>query len=122
MCMSKHNRNARLHVAEAPPHVLGVEESWMHSEMGHRGHGPKNYRRSDERIREDVCELLTDHDGVDAREIEVLVDGGEVTLVGIVESHTMKVIALEAVATPHGVTRINDRLRERGEVDAQTPT
>jgi osmotically-inducible protein OsmY len=95
----------------------------MHSEMGHRGHGPKNYTRPDERIREDVCEMLTSHDGIDARDIEVIVERGEVTLAGSVTSHTMKVLALEAVAAIHGVTRVNDRLRESGEVDAsQTAT
>ncbi len=120
--MSKHHNKARhLLVAEAPPHVLGLEESWMHSEMGHRGHGPKNYTRPDERIREEVCEMLTYHDGVDARDIEVIVDRGEVTLAGSVTSHTMKVVALESVAAIHGVARVNDRLRESGEVDAQTP-
>jgi osmotically-inducible protein OsmY len=32
----------------------------------HSGRGPKGYRRSDERIREDVCDLLCEHGGVDA--------------------------------------------------------
>ena len=120
--MSKHKRHdgARLEVVESAPYVPGTEAPWMHTEMGHRGHGPKNYRRSDERIREEVCELLTWHDGVDARDIDVVVAGGEVTLAGSVASHTMKVIALEAVAAVHGVTHVHDRLIECAEVDAQT--
>ena len=32
----------------------------------HRGRGPKGYRRSDERIREDVCERLTEDPFIDA--------------------------------------------------------
>ena len=118
--MSKHKHGRRLQVVEPPPYIPGTEAPWMHTEMGHRGHGPKNYRRSDERIREEVCELLTRLDGVDARYIDVVVEGGAVTLVGSVASHTMKVIALEAVAATHGVTHVNDRLIEHAEVEAQT--
>ena len=50
----------------------------------HRGRGPKNYKRSDERIREDVCDRLSDDGMVDASEIEVKVSGAEVTLDGTV--------------------------------------
>ncbi|HEY1342642.1 MAG TPA: BON domain-containing protein, partial [Bryobacteraceae bacterium] len=53
---------------------------------GHTGRGPKNYRRNDERIREDVCVRLTDHPEIDASEIEVRVDDGEVTLSETVDS------------------------------------
>src|SRR5215217_4567696 len=52
----------------------------------HRGRGPKNWRRSDERIREMVNERLTDHDDVDATDIEVSVQDAEVTLTGTVTS------------------------------------
>ncbi len=37
----------------------------------HAGRGPKGYRRSDDRIREDVNERLTEHPQIDATEIEV---------------------------------------------------
>ncbi len=46
----------------------------------HRGKGPKGYTRSDERIREDVNERLTDDGMIDASEIEVDVKNGEVLL------------------------------------------
>ena len=39
----------------------------------HRGRGPKGYTRSDERIREDVNDRLSDDPFVDASEIEVMV-------------------------------------------------
>jgi len=41
----------------------------------HAGRGPKGYQRSDERIREDVCDRLTEHPAIDASEIEVEVKG-----------------------------------------------
>ena len=45
-----------------------------------RGRGPKNYQRSDERIREDVCERLTYDERVDASDVEVDVREGVVRL------------------------------------------
>src|SRR3954466_10239646 len=50
----------------------------------YRGRGPKNYERSDERIREDVCERLERDDRVDASDLEVTVEGGVVTMAGTV--------------------------------------
>src|SRR5215471_11804457 len=43
----------------------------------HTGRGPKGYQRSDERIREDICERLTQHSAIDAGEIEVEVKNCE---------------------------------------------
>ncbi len=56
----------------------------------HRGKGPKNFLRSDERLREIVCERLHDHPGIDASEITVTVEGGRVTLEGSVDSRQTK--------------------------------
>src|SRR3954453_14579983 len=42
----------------------------------YRGRGPKNYQRSDERIREDVCERLERDERVDASDLEVNVENG----------------------------------------------
>ena len=39
------------------------------------GRGPKGYRRSDERIREEISDRLTEHDELDASEIEVCRQG-----------------------------------------------
>src|ERR1041384_4746980 len=57
---------------------------------GHRGKGPQNWQRSDERIREAVNEILTDHDHIDATQIEVSVLDGEVTLSRVGEGRTLK--------------------------------
>jgi osmotically-inducible protein OsmY len=55
------------------------------SERGpHWGKGPKGYKRSDDRIREEVCECISQQGHVDASEVEVRVQGGEVTLTGTV--------------------------------------
>ena len=48
----------------------------------HRGRGPRGYRRTDERILEEVNERLTEDAHLDATNIEVDVRDGEVTLKG----------------------------------------
>lgn len=54
------------------------------------GYGPKGYKRSDDRIYEEVCEALMRHPGVDASHIGVKVDDGIVILSGKVNSRQMK--------------------------------
>jgi len=44
------------------------------------GRGPKGYERSDDRIREDVCDRLMDDPEVAASNLTVEVRGGEVIL------------------------------------------
>ena len=67
-------------------------------EISHRGKGPKGYRPSDARLAEIVCERLTDDPFVDARNISVAVNDGEVTLTGSVEERRQKYIAEDVVA------------------------
>ncbi|MCM2349402.1 MAG: BON domain-containing protein [Bacteriovoracaceae bacterium] len=54
------------------------------------GLGPKGYKRSDDSIKEEVCELLKWDPDVDASEIEVSVHKGVVTLKGSVDSRHAK--------------------------------
>ncbi len=76
-----------------------------------RGRGPRGYQRSDERIAEDVCELLTDDEQIDASNIEVAVQDGEVTLSGGVHSRAEKRSAEDVVAELPGVKDVHNRLR-----------
>jgi len=77
----------------------------------HRGKGPKGFRRSDDRLREDVCEALADDHEVDATDIEVSVKDGEVTLSGMVKSRQMKREATDVVENVRGVTDVHNLLR-----------
>ena len=76
----------------------------------HRGRGPKNWRRSDERILEMINEHLTDHDDVDATDIEVTVQDAEVTLTGLVTSRRQKRIAEDIAWSCGGVHDVHNRL------------
>lgn len=81
----------------------------------HRGRGPKNYRRSDERIREDINDRLTEHDWLDASDVEVSVTAGEVTLSGAVENRHAKRLAEDIAESVVGVTNVQNNLRVRRE-------
>ncbi|HEX2082072.1 MAG TPA: BON domain-containing protein [Xanthomonadaceae bacterium] len=83
-----------------------------------RGRGPRNYRRSDERIREDICERLMDDDYVDAGDIEVQVQDGAVTLTGTVGERWEKHRAEDIVDACGGVREIENRIRVSSARDA----
>jgi osmotically-inducible protein OsmY len=77
----------------------------------HRGKGPRGYQRSDERIREDINDRLTDYDYVDASDIVVEVHQRIVTLTGSVDSRWAKRAAEEVAGTVSGVDDVNNQLR-----------
>jgi hypothetical protein len=72
--------------------------------------GPKNYTRSDERIREDVCERLMQAD-VDASDVTVNVSGGKVMLEGTVPERRMKHRIEDITEQCFGVTDVDNNLR-----------
>lgn len=84
------------------------------SSMGpHAGRGPRGYTRSDERIREDLCDRLCEHGYVDASDIEVRVSSGEVTLTGFVPERNQKRAAEDVAEQVSGVREVNNQLRVR---------
>ena len=78
---------------------------------GYSGRGPKGYKRSDDRIREDVSDRLMDDHRVDASDITVEVKDGEVTLTGTVSDREQKRCAEELVERVNGVKDVNVNLR-----------
>jgi osmotically-inducible protein OsmY len=77
----------------------------------HRGRGPKGYARSDERIREDVCDRLSDDPIVDPSDVEVQVSNCEVTLSGTVDSRAERRRAEDCAERVSGVTHVQNNLR-----------
>lgn len=75
------------------------------------GRGPKGYRRSDARIAEDVNEALTRDPHIDATDVEVLVEGGEVTLSGQVDGRGQKRHAERVAERVEGVVDVHNRIR-----------
>ncbi|HEY0372585.1 MAG TPA: BON domain-containing protein [Thermoanaerobaculia bacterium] len=90
----------------------GYDDREAHPSRGWNiGRGPKNYQRSDDRIREDVCErLMMDHD-VDASDVEVSVREGVVMLDGTVHERHAKRIAEDICESVRGVRDVQNNLR-----------
>jgi osmotically-inducible protein OsmY len=85
-----------------------------------RGKGPKGYKRTDERIREEINERLSDDDHVDASDIVVSVDNGEVSLSGTVSDRSSKRRAEDIVEEISGVQHVENRIRV-GRVTPEEP-
>ena len=85
--------------------------SWYGGAGPYRGVGPKGYVRSDERIREHVCDALTDDPHLNAADIEVEVRDGEVTLSGSVDSRGAKRHAEDLALQASGVRDVQNDLR-----------
>ena len=75
-----------------------------------RGLGPKGYRRSDERLQEDICERLTDDWRIDASDVSVRVADGVVTLEGSVPERRVKHRIEDMIEACNGVTEIRNNL------------
>lgn len=82
----------------------------------YRGRGPRNYVRSDARIREHVCDALTEQDSVDASDIEVEVEDANVTLKGSVPEREMKRLAEATAEACRGVQHVTNLLRVRSRI------
>lgn len=87
-----------------------------------RGKGPKNYKRSEDRIREDVSDKLSDDDILDASDIEIEVSGSDVTLNGEVTSRYAKHRAEDIVEDVSGVTHVQNNLRVKEKTYSDTNT
>jgi hypothetical protein len=79
--------------------------------VDYRGLGPRGYTRSDERIREDVCDRLSDDPLVDASDVEVSVSHSEITLSGTVSSREQKRRAEDCADDVPGVMHVQNNLR-----------
>jgi hypothetical protein len=77
----------------------------------HRGHGPRGYKRSDERISDEAHDRLTDDRWLDATDINVTVTDGEVTLGGFVDDREAKHRAERLVEDISGVSHVQNNLR-----------
>lgn len=75
------------------------------------GIGPQGYRRSDERIREDVCERLTQNGQVDSSGIDVDVRNGEIFLSGQVDRRREKAIAEDIAYSVPGVEDVRNEIK-----------
>lgn len=119
------DRNERGLFARAGDEFLswfGDRDAMRRREQDHRGRGPKAYVRSDERIREDVNDRLTEDIWVDASDIDVTVSEGEVTLSGTVDDRLTKRRAEDIADGITGVKHVQNNLRYGGATTAAAST
>ncbi|MFC0686360.1 BON domain-containing protein [Novosphingobium clariflavum] len=93
---------------------FGDEDAARRRKQDHRGRGPSDYTRSDERIREDVNDRLTQDWRVDATSIRVVAKDGEVTLDGTVTTRLDKRRAEDLAEDVSGVKHVQNNLRLTG--------
>jgi hypothetical protein len=96
-----HGRFSRRYLGTRKPDRLGP----------HLGKGSSLYRRPDQQLYEDICERMTQHGQLDASQIEVEVNDGEVTLTGSVADRRSKRLAEDITDSVHGVMDIHNQLQ-----------
>jgi BON domain-containing protein len=93
---------------------IGPWNQWPgYGRGGYAGVGPRGYRRSDERIADDINARLTWSPDLDASDILVSVANGEVTLSGGVDDRWQKRLAGDIADDVAGVRDVFNQLRVR---------
>lgn len=77
----------------------------------HRGKGPKNYKRTDARVKEDINDRLVEDNYIDASDVDISVENGEVTITGTVETREIKRRIEDIIENVSGVTHYENRVR-----------
>jgi predicted amino acid-binding ACT domain protein len=80
--------------------------------------GPKGFKRSDDRITEDVCERIA-RSAINAENVEVTVKDGEVTLSGFVDVRYDKRILEDIADDVFGVSEVHNQLRVQRQASAE---
>lgn len=78
-----------------------------------RGRPPRSYKRSDERIHDELCEVIARESDIDASEVDVQVANGEVTLTGTVENRASKRELEDLAERVFGVNDVHNNLKAR---------
>lgn len=95
---------------------VGSRPYGAYGARGYRGVGPRNYSRSDDRIREDLNERLTEADDLDASDLTVEVSNGVATLSGSVDHRWMKHRAEDLADACIGVRDVRNQIQVRSGV------
>jgi len=110
----QHRLNQFERSSESPPRE---RDRWSTRPAGGTGSRtpytlPKGYKRSDERIRDDICETLS-RSGTDVRDVSVEVSEGRVILEGTVIDRYAKHEIEDHAAECMGVSEVDNRIRVR---------
>lgn len=81
------------------------------------GKGSRFYSRADDRMFEDICERMRQHGQLDASQIEVQVENGDVILTGNVTNRQTKRLAEDIAESVSGVRDVHNQLQFRNRGD-----
>ncbi|WP_433931851.1 BON domain-containing protein [Sorangium cellulosum] len=98
-------------------HALGEIGERVRSAFGR---GPKGYKRSDARIQEDICEMLSYRNDIDVSDVTVEVQNNEVTLEGTVPQRNHKRIIEQVAESVRGVEDVHNRIRVQRAMEPTT--
>ena len=102
-------------MAQSEPGTWGDDQSRRERREEQRGGSggggaPRPRRKTDESLAREIHEILTADPELDATDIEVVVEGGAVTLSGDVEHPDAKLLAEELTESVSGVRLVHNRL------------
>ena len=83
--------------------------------------GPKGYQRTDERMREDICDELMQADTIDSSDVAIEVASAKVVLHGSVPIRWMKHAIEDLADACPGVQDVEDKIRVRTESKGTSP-
>lgn len=111
----RHHNSIAADYARRIANVFKEDRDQVHSageypRQSQRGRGPKNYRRSQARVMENIHESLTMDPDVDATDISVACDADTITLSGHVAERWMKHRAEDIAASAAGDLQIDNRI------------
>jgi hypothetical protein len=103
---------------QRPPSSLMYPTGWTSvprpGSATYRGRGPRGYARSDEQLRTEVCDRMADHPMLDAGNIDVSVENGDVRLQGTVSDRAARRLAEDIADSVSGVRDVHNELRVPG--------
>lgn len=82
--------------------------------------GPKGYTRSDERIREDLCDRLMQLHDIDPTDVEIKVQNGEISLTGTVRNRMEKYRVEDMADSIAGAKEVNNQLRVKRQSESDS--
>lgn len=82
--------------------------------------GPKNYRRSDHRILEDIYEQLLPYEHLDTSDVSIDVHDGQVTLTGTVPERRMKYFIEDVLHVIRDVREVDNNIKVQRAREAQS--
>lgn len=105
------DQEVNLHAPQVDDYETMVPLSGEETEIGNPAKDIKKSVSTDELSADDISYMLNRHPEIDASDIVIRVDKGEVILTGSVPEERMKFMAAEVIKLIHGVKSVSNQLK-----------